>query len=366
MSKIVFHLNCLELGGAERVVTNLSAQFAQDGYEVIIATEWQGEQEYSVYEKVRRIHVGLSQKDESNSRISKYIKRIKYLRKMLQEEKPDIVVAFAKKANYRALMAAKGTNIPVIIAVRIDPIGNYEERFDKILINHLFKRAEGAVFQTPQQRDFFEKSIKERNRVILNPIHDKYIGREPIKERTKEIMHVGRLVDFKNQQLLIRAFSEVHKKYPEYILKLFGGDSFDGTKELLEKTIGECGMEKEVLIMGASEDIPNDIEKGTFFIATSDYEGLPNAVMEAMALGLPTISTDCPCGGPSSIIQSGENGLLIPIKNQRAAEDAMVYMIENKDKAEKMGKNAKKLGEMANSQAIYQQWKEYVESLIKK
>ncbi len=363
MSKIVFHLNCLEQGGAERVVTNLSAQFAHDCYEVIVATEWEAENEFELDNKVRRIHVGLTESQEKSSRMGKYFARIRNLKEMLLQEKPDLLISFAHKANYRALMATLHMDIPVLISVRTDPVGHYDSLTDKFLIPWLYPKIAGCVFQTEGQRDFFAKEIQEKSKIILNPIHDKYIGREPVAPRSKVIAHVGRLVDFKNQPMLIHAFAAVHQRYPEYTLEIYGGDSFDGTKEILERCIRECQVEDSVTLMGASDDIANAIENAAFFAFTSDWEGLPNALMEAMALGLPVIATDCPCGGPRTIIRHGENGILIPIKEQEALEKAMCQYIEDPEYAERLGTEARKLGDTANAHAIYQQWKEYIELL---
>ena len=146
MKKIVFHLNCLERGGAERVVTNLSEQFAAHGYEVYIATEWQGEDEYTLDTRVRRVHVGLSSRQEKHGRMRKFVDRILNLRRFLKEVKPDIVIAFARKANYRALTATIGTDFPVVISIRIAPVGCYDYLSDKIQIPVLFRRAAGGVF----------------------------------------------------------------------------------------------------------------------------------------------------------------------------------------------------------------------------
>ncbi len=363
MSKIVFHLNCLEQGGAERVVTNLSAQFAHEGYEVIVATEWEAENEFELDAKVRRIHVGLTESDEKRSRIGRYFARIRNLKEMLLQEKPALLIAFAHKANYRALMATLRVDIPVLISVRTDPVGHYDSLSDKFLIPWLYPKIAGCVFQTEGQRDFFAKNIQEKSRIILNPIHHKYIGRTPVAQRSKVIAHVGRLVDFKNQPMLIRAFAKVHQRFPEYTLEIYGGDSFDGTKEILERCIEECHVEDSVTLMGASDDIASAIENAAFFAFTSDWEGLPNALMEAMVLGLPVIATDCPCGGPRTIVRNGENGILIPIKDQIALEEAMCQYIDDPGYAEKQGTEARKLGETANAHAIFQQWKEYIEYL---
>lgn len=365
MSKIVFHLNCLEQGGAERVVTNLSAQFAHEGYEVIIATEWEAANEFELDSKVRRIHVGLTESDEKRSRVGKYFARIRNLKRMLLQERPDLLIAFAHRANYRALTATLHMDIPVLISVRTDPVGHYDSFTDKLLIAWLYPRITGCVFQTEGQRDFFAKYIQDKSRIILNPIHDKYIGRPPVTQRTKVIAHVGRLVDFKNQPMLIRAFAAVHERFPAYTLEIYGGDSFDGTKEILEACMKECNVENCVTLMGASDDIARATEHAAFFAFTSDWEGLPNALMEAMALGLPVIATDCPCGGPRTIIRDGENGILIPIKNQSALEEAMCRYIEDAEFAERQGREARKLGEIANAHAIYLQWKDYVEEVIR-
>lgn len=366
MAKIVFHLNCLEIGGAERVVTNLSEQFARDGFEVSVATQWQGEEEYTLYKAVKRVHVGLRPEDEKRTRISKYVRRIRYLKEYLDEERPDVVVAFARKANYRALMATWKSRIPVVIAVRIDPVGNYDGPLDRILIPLLFKRAAGGVFQTNDQRDYFRSTVAHKSRVILNPINTAYIGRVRSGERSKEIMHVGRLVAFKNQELLLKSFAAFHMRFPEYMLKLYGGDSGDGTKERLEALIQELKLQGSVFLMGSSSRIPEETENGAFFVTSSDLEGLPNALMEAMALGLPVISTDCPCGGPASIIANGKNGLLVPVRDQSALTDAMCYIAEHPDQAGRMGDEAKLLGQTAGPEAVYRQWKDYIESFIRK
>ena len=157
MYKILFHLNCLEQGGAERVVSNLSNQFAKEGYEVIIATEWQGENEFQLDPKVRRIHAGLRENDDNKNKCVKVFLRHKYLREVIQNEQPDIVIAFAHKANYRALLSTIGMKVPVMISIRTDPVGHYDSLTDKIQIPLLFPRAAGCVFQTEGQREFFPK-----------------------------------------------------------------------------------------------------------------------------------------------------------------------------------------------------------------
>ncbi|MDE7284896.1 MAG: glycosyltransferase [Lachnospiraceae bacterium] len=363
MRKIAFHLNCLEQGGAERVVSNLANQFAAKGYQVLIATEWYGEDEFQIDERIKRVHVGLRDGDEKKNHLLQILLRIKYLKDFIKKEKPDILIPFARKALYRGLMAAYFIKIPVLISIRTDPVGHYEEISDKIQIPILFPRVDGCVFQTEGQRDFFAPRLQKNSRIILNPIHPKYIGTPKPEKRSKSVVQSGRLVDFKNQPMLIRAFVEVHKKHPDYDLKIYGGDSFDGTKEILETLIAENHAEDFIHLMGASDNLEKDLADAALFAFTSDWEGLPNALMEAMALGLPIVATDCPCGGPRTIMTNEVDGLLIPIKDQKALEDGINRLIEDPGLAERLGMEARKIADKANGDAVFEQWRDYIEEL---
>ncbi len=364
MNKILFHLNCLEYGGAERVVSNLANQFSREGYEVIVATEWEGEEEYKLDERVKRVHVGLKESDEKRSRISKVLRRVIYLRKCILQEKPDVTLAFARKAIYRALQATLFTKEKVIIAVRTNPVGSYDGSMGKILIPLLFSRAAGAVFQTVDQRDFFPECVRKKSVLILNPVHEKYINTTIPEKRCRTVVHSGRIVDFKNQDMLIRAFVKVHEKHPEYDLKLYGGDSFDGTWEILENTIKEHNAQDYVRLMGNSQTLEKDLIDGALFAFSSEFEGLPNALLEAMVMGLPVVATDCPCGGPRTVIQNEVNGLLVPIKDPKALEEGMNRLIENPEFAKNLGAEAKKISEKVNGSAIIDQWRKYIEKVI--
>lgn len=363
MKKIVFHLNCLAMGGAERVVTNLSAQFAEEGYEVIVATEWEEEEEYCLDKKVRRVSVGLTKEEENRNRIVKMILRFLRLRNFTKRERPDVLIAFAKKANYRALLATLGMNQKVVACVRTNPKGHYDRFGDWFQIRLLFRRAAGVVFQTEGQKDFFPDFVKKKSIVILNPVNPKYIGLPVVVERDKEVVHSGRIVYFKNHELLIRAFARVHEKHPDYVLKCYGSDSGDGTWEKAENCIKKLGAESYVKLMGGSDDLEKLLPKAAVYAFTSDWEGLPNALLEAMAMGLPVVATDCPCGGPATVIQDGENGLLIPVGDEDALTESIIRLIEDRQMAERLGKNARKIGDIANSNAIFKQWRDYLEAL---
>ena len=163
--------------------------------------------------------------------------------------------------------------------------------------------------------------------------------------------------------MLIEAFVEVHKKHPDYDLKIFGPDSFDGTKQVLENTIRDNNADGYIKLMGGSDHLEKDLIKGAMAAFSSDFEGMPNAMLEAMALGLPVIATDCPPGGPRMVINSGENGLLVPVGDKEAMVKAINELIENPEYADRLGKNASKISEIANAEAIYREWEKYLKEI---
>lgn len=356
--KIMFHINSLGKGGAERVVSLLANEFVKDGVEVVIATEWYAEEEYDVEPKVKRIHAGLSQTQEKGNRIAKQWYRIHNLRRLLQQEKPDVILSFCAKANYRALMAACGTGIPVIVSVRNDPkidyVGTYKSIMNKLFLN----RAAGCVFQTEEAQEFFDEVLQKKSIIICNPVNEKYLKAERKIPKNK-VVCVGRLVAQKNQMLLVNAFEKILEKYPDYHLYLYGDGSDDECKEELLQYV--AGKEiNQIHFMGLSSALETDMADAAMFVLPSNYEGMPNALMEAMALGLPVISTDCPCGGSRYWITHGTTGQLVPIKNVVTMAEAMEFYIQNPTKAEAMGARARQRLHEATVDKIFEQWKLYI------
>ena len=178
------------------------------------------------------------------------------------------------------------------------------------------------------------------------------------------MVHHARLIDFKNQPMLLRAFIRVHKKHPDFILRLYGEDSHDGTKEILDKIINDNDAGSYIFLMGGSDSLEQELPRGMVYAFTSDWEGLPNSLLEAMALGMPIVSTDCPCGGPATVMRDGENGLLIPIMNEDALVDGLCRLIEDRELALRLGNEARKISDIANAEAIAAQWKDYINELI--
>lgn len=368
LKKLMIHINSLGKGGAERVASMLASCFAGDGIEVVVATTWQEEEEYGIHEKVRRVHAGLSLKEEKYGRLHKLWLRSENLRRVVKKEKPDLILSFCVKANYRAVQAAIGTGIPVVVSVRNDPKVDYVGAAKSIMNVLFLNRAAGCVFQTEEAKEFFSEKLQKKSRIICNPVNEKYLQVTRIIPR-KKIVFVGRLVEQKNPFLLVYAFEELQKKYPSYELYLYGDNFEDECKNNLLKYLEEPdkkNIRKKIHFMGVCDSLEKELADAAMFVLPSNYEGMPNALMEAMAMGLPVISTDCPCGGSRYWIRHRENGLLVPVGDKKAMADAMEYYIEHPSEAAGMGERAKEALKEATVQKVYKQWKEYLEDILNK
>lgn len=370
--KILFHINSLGKGGAERVVTVLSRYFVEDEFDVVIVTLWRAKEEYELVDGARRINLEDELNKGTAGRIGRALKRFTYLRKIIRKEAPDIVISFCNKANFRSAYSMLGMKIPLLTSVRNDPKIDYAPY--RAATKWMERKAAGCVFQTPDAKAFFTPAFQEKSRIIWNPVSEKYItaGRE-LSERTKEkdlkdggyIVTVGRISHQKNQLLLLRAFVRIKDQFPHLTVRIYGEDSDEGVRKTLEQYIEQQDITDKVIFMGQSDHLEKEIRDAALFVLPSDYEGMPNALMEAMALGLPVIATDCPCGGAGMLIEDGVSGRLVPVGDEVQMAKAMEEILNNQELSELLGKNAKKVARKADSHKIYEEWKMYVEQLIK-
>ena len=352
--KILFCLGSMKKGGAERVIANLSNEFIKK-YDIdIVVTSF----EKSMYKLDPQIN--LFNLDNDNKRYNIFLRtyrRIKKLKKILKSENPDIIVSLLPEPTFRIMILKIFLNIKTIISVRNDPNIEYNSIFKKFLVRILYFQADGFIFQTPDAQKWFPKKIQKKSVVIPNPINKDFVCKPYNGKREKTIVTVGRLEKQKNHKLLIRSFSEVLKKHDDYILKIYGS----GTLKLeLEKLIEKLNLKDSVKLMGEVSNIKEEIYKSALFVLSSDYEGMPNALMEAMALGLPCVSTNCPIGGPKYLINNKKNGILVNTNDNKELTQAINFLIENDSIARNIGYNANKICKELNPHKIYSEWEQYI------
>ena len=352
----------LNKGGAERVITNLCNEYlVKEGNRVTIITCINMQPQYSLNSRICHICLDNDSLQKNQNKIQRFIRRRKSLIKILDCNKPDILLCILPEPSFLALSCKRQFTFPMVVSVRSDPAMEYTFFPYKILMNYFYPQADGLIMQTKEAKEYFSNRIQEKAIVIPNPINMDAVRHSFEGTRRREIVAVGRLVPEKNYPLLIKAFNKISSKYPEYKLIIYGEGPL---RKQLEEMI--CGMDLEgkIILAGQRDNIFDLLYQSEMFVMTSSHEGMPNALMEAMALGLPVISTDCPCGGPRFLIQNEENGLLVPLRNEDALIQAIERLLENPDFGMQLGKQAEKIVNRLDPQKIYKMWDDYINRIV--
>ena len=356
IKKIVFYISSVGDGGAQRVVANLVNQFSKKNYKVILVTEYPRENEYYVNPLVRRIY--LQESAYSKSRFIKNLTWVKRIRKICKKEQADALISFMAEPNYRSVAATIGISTKCIISVRNDPNFEYQGITGKILGRYFLPLADGCVFQTNEAKSWFPNKLQKKSIIIRNAVNDSfYQGKWQPNELTA--IACGRLNKQKDYYVMIDAIRILHQNGKDIILNIFGvGEE----EEKITDYIKEKGLEDLVILKGRTNNVASELEKASVFLLSSDYEGMPNALMEAMAIGVPSISTDCPCGGPRDLLKD-ECGLLVPVGDSLKFAEAISKILNNKELANKYSKNAKAKANEFKPNTVYKEWEFYLETI---
>ena len=351
---LLFYINAIHDGGAERVLLQLAKRFAACGYRAVVVTSFVDEWEYPVPEGVERLSIEQAQLPQS--RLKRNLSRIKALRRLIREYKPAALISFMAEPNFRAVIASRFLPVKTIVSVRNDPEREYGGRLGRIIGKWLLPLADGCVFQTEEAKKWFPKRLQRKSRVIMNQVDERFFHVTDAGE-TGYVMTAGRLTAQKNQALLIRAFAAIAGEVEEE-LRIYGEGEL---RRSLEALIANLGMEGRIRLMGASDDMPAALAGCKLFVLSSDFEGMPNALLEAMAAGRCCVSTACPCGGPEAVIENGVNGLLVPVGAEEALSAAMRELLEDEKKRRALAVAAGESAEAFRPEAIFEHWRDYVE-----
>ena len=355
--KLLLYINAIHEGGAERVMVNLAKQFANAGNKVVLLTSFVDQWEYPVDKSVKRL--SMEQQEIKQGRLARNYSRIMKLRRVCMEEKPDILISFMQEPNFRAILATLGIPVKTIVSVRNDPNKEYAGRIGRFVGKYILPMADGCVFQTEQAKAWFPVKLQKKSVVIMNAVNEAFFN--VTREKHADIITTGRLTAQKNHVMLIQAFSKIAQKHPNQNLLIYGSGELESE---LTAQIQTLGLNGRVLLKGKTTDVASVLAEAKVFVLSSDYEGMPNALMEALAAGVPCISTDCPCGGPNALIRQGENGLLVPAGDAEAMAEAMDRLLSEEAFAEQLGNCAREQAVQFKPEAVFAQWKAYVESIV--
>lgn len=389
--KISFFIDSLGGGGAERVVSVLCTELISKGYDVDILMLQKREIAYHLPEKVSLYYVQDMPVTTKYGKITRIVfeiwnrfrfrvyvpilRRLGYqkypkwnetsfylysqfvlpYREYLRKNPDSTAFGFLIRSNIALLMAAKWTGVKAVFCERNNPVRpdmpvNIMRIRDKV-----YKCCDAAVFQTEEEREYYTK-LRCDSAVIPNPIKEglpeRYDG-----ERRHEIVNFCRMNAQKNLKLLIDAFELLLKDYPDYTLRIYGRGE---EKENLKKYIAEKKLNKSIFLEDFASNIHEIIRDAKMFVSTSDYEGLSNSMIEAMAIGMPCVCTDCAGGGAKMMIQDHENGILVPVGDKQAVCDGMVEIINDNELEKKLSINASDVKNQLCVERIVSQWEKMI------
>lgn len=353
--KVTLFIGSLYGGGAERVTCNLASYLVQHGHQAEILSMSESKETYELDDRVttKNLLPLVERKGKAWNTIIRFPRLWKYLRKT----QADAYVVMLPKTIIMLLMFRWMTKARVIAAERVDP-AVYPLIIAKLLKKYA-KKADGFVFQTEDAKAWYGDSVKGiKTSVIPNAVNPAFIRPPYQGAKRKLIAGAGRLNAQKNFSLLIRAFARISTDFPDFNLVIYGEGDKRGE---LEKLVEKQGLNDRISLPGNIQNIADEMEQNAMFVLSSDFEGMPNALMEAMALGLPCVSTDCPCGGPRFLIQNGENGVLVPVGDVEKMAEGMRRVLVDSQFRENIATKATEIQDWLAPDRIYGKWEELIE-----
>ena len=352
---ILLYIDSMQYGGAQRVMNNIAEYFINDNTNVVLVNDIipsTKEPEYIIDQRIDRYYLDEGKPVHKN----KNIYRIKKLRSLIKQVRPDVILSFLGPPNIRMLISSWGLNVKKYVSVRNDPYREYGTGLHKLFARSIFELADGCVFQTNEAAAYFSKCVQKKSQIIINPVNEKFYNVSWNGEK-KEIAVVGRLQLQKNPLLALNAFSKIAPDFPDYKIVYYGDEEL---KDIIISKSKEYGIEKQVIIAGKVSDIENKLASSTIYLLSSDYEGMPNALLEAMAVGVPAIATDCPCGGPKTIISDKCYGILVPVRDAEKMSDAIRMLLNDIELMKRMSQSEKERAKDFRKDVIMHQWGQFL------
>ncbi|MGP6193727.1 glycosyltransferase [Priestia megaterium] len=346
MKKITFLIASLGGGGAERVTALLANKFAQKGYDVQLIIFSSMYDEYEIDHRVKKAFL-----PTNKNKIKDIVYKIRELKKLLRDFSPEYVIELG--FSYRYLFFGNLLNkYKFILSERNAPQFHHSNKIEWKMIQYCFNKAYRVVFQTQDAQKSYKKNIQNISTVIPNPIKDNlpdpFYG-----DRDNRIVAFSRLNEQKNIPMMLRVFKQFIVNNKDFVLEIYGrGES---EQELKQYAI-ELGISNQVTFKGFEKDIHNKIKSAMMFISTSDYEGISNSMLEALAIGLPCVCTDCPAGGARMAIRSGHNGYLVPVRDEQSMVEIMNHVVNNQEEMKLVSKQATEIKIKLSIDEIFSQW----------
>lgn len=342
-------------GGAHKVAVLLANYLAKKNYNVSIAVSENSEQDYPVEQSVTIYCLSNYYKSSQNRSVN-LIRKLFSFRKLCSEKGIDVVVGFTSNMAVYAILTSIFSRRKSLISERTDPHIEPRSGVMRLMRNLMFCFADFVVFQTPGAQSYFPGVVRKKSTIIANPISSKLP--EPfLGERERKVVDFCRIDPQKNLLLLIEAFDSFAETHKDYFLEIYGdAKENDPYKDKVVDAVNNAKHCDSIRLLPASKNIHNIVKNARMFVSSSDYEGLSNSMLEAMAIGLPIIVTDCKNGGERMCIQNNVNGIIVPLNDKNELCKAMERVADDNAFATYLSTNACEIRNRFSENRIFEQW----------
>lgn len=329
-------------GGAERVACTLANAWSSRGDEVTLMPTFSGRGDcfYELSPDVHLTYLADLVKRRARSFVNQ-ITRLRALRRFIATERPDVIVSLLTNVNVAAVLASVGLGIPVIVCERIDPFAMPISRLMRLACRFTYPLADALMVQTHDVATKYSSSNRtlRRVRVIPNPIPGQMLDIQQHAGigKAKRLLSVGRLDAQKQFDVLIKVFASLTRHHANWSLRIVGEGLL---RPVLQQQIADLGPDGRVELPGGTANIGVELAGADVFVLTSAYEGFPNVLLEAMAVGLPCVTFDCP-SGPREMTMEGKVAMLVPLNDEDALENALSRLMMDEDLRQSLGRRAR-------------------------
>lgn len=351
--KLFFITSTLTSGGSERVMSILANELIEREHDISIICI----NKHIVFYPINHLVSVLFVEEEIASK--SIAKKMKWLRNYVKSQRPDVVIPFMEAVYCVTLLALVGIHIPVISSERIDPrkspvIRNFLRRLFLPMTTHL-------VVQTEDIKSFYPSFIKKKTSIIYNPVvEDVFYSQSPFcNEKDNRLISVGKLDYQKNQQMMIRAFAKIQGLFPEWKLIIYGEGPL---RTKLENLISSYRLQDKVVLPGRTESVIDEMRQSKVFCFSSNFEGMSNAMIEAICLGLPVVTTRV--SGVSELIEEEKNGFVVSCNDIDALADRMKRLMSDDDLRKTMSINNISKASMFKLDNIVNQWETLIMNVV--
>ncbi|OPZ24710.1 MAG: GalNAc-alpha-(1-_4)-GalNAc-alpha-(1-_3)-diNAcBac-PP-undecaprenol alpha-1,4-N-acetyl-D-galactosaminyltransferase [Deltaproteobacteria bacterium ADurb.BinA179] len=367
LMKIALIIGTLRGGGAERIMSGMANHWLSQGHAVTLIThDAQERDSYPLEPGANRIGLDLTGPTQGPLQtLGQRVRRITVPRGIIRTLRPDVVISFTYMTSCETIIALWDTGIPLIVSERNNPVAQRIPTFWGVLRTLLYPRSRAVVMQTEKAAAWARRYVdKGRVHVIPNfveaPTPSPGLCPIDLPGTRHLVAAAGRLTHQKGFDLLVEAFSRAAGDRSDWSLVILGEGE---DRRLLQDLISRLSLDDRVLLPGRIQNLEPVLRRSDIFVLSSRYEGFPNVLMEAMALGLPVISTDCPYG-PGDIIRHGHDGILVPNQDVQALANAMGALIEDEGERRRLAAQSASVLDRFGKDAIMHQWEKLIESAV--